>query len=306
MSTGHSSGDFQAQPPQPPAPPPLPTEPHPHHYVARPACVGFGQQTWTYDGLSVHHNTDIPHISSLLLREAEAWRAVLGLHAATVGAAQHLARSTEALAEQSLLSEERALNSESRESAYCCALSGLARECDNLHNECLKLRTLRKSRRIVEVQCLAEVVRSSSDEIMAIGQTLASNGALNLSSATSDLRVAIQNQRNQVSQLRALLDAVRAASVLPLPRESKLVLGIQKEGGAHEFHGVDEVLRLVYEHSRDLNETSLSEVLKRLFVSESQTKSPVHQNRQFARRAADREVAGPRTEAENASATCAN
>ncbi len=285
MSTGHSSDNT----PNPPQPPPPPTEPHPHYHQQH--FCGFVPQTWRYDGYAVQHNSDLPHISNLLLREAEAWRAVLNLHAATVGSAQQIGRSEDTSKEQVLQNDERAMNSDARESSYCCALTGLATQCDTLHSECLKLRALRKSRRAVEVQSLAEIVRSSSDEILAIGQSLASNASLNVSSATSELRLAIQHQRNQVSQLRALLDAVRSASSLPLPKGAKLMIGVQSEGKAPQLHGLDELLEEVYRRSRDLNETSLSDALSRVFVGSSTTKNacePQVQARHFARRAADR------------------
>lgn len=61
-------------------------------------------------------------------------------------------------------------------------LSSLANQCDALFNEVMKLRSLRKARHGVEMEAAAEVVRSHSDEVRAIGQTLAANRALNVSS----------------------------------------------------------------------------------------------------------------------------
>lgn len=222
------------------------------------------------------------------MREAEAWRAVLGLHAATVGAVQQVFRAEEKAKEHFLYTDERTMNSEARESSYCCSLTGLANQCDNLHSECLKLRALRKSRRAVEAQCLAEIMRPSSDEIMAMGQSLASNAALNLSSATSEVRLAIQQQRSQVSQLRAFLETARTCSTLPLPRGSHLVVGVERGSEQPRLHRLDSVLQEIYTNSRDLNESSLSEALSRMFSDRAPESCADPNSRQFARRSADR------------------
>lgn len=219
------------------------------------------------------------------MREAEAWRALLSLHASTVGSAQQIVRSPEDTS--SIAYDEKKGTSESREAAYCAALTGLASQCDGMVNEILNLRAFRKARRAVEVQCVSDIVRSHSDEVLAVGKTLAANSSLNVASATTELRVAIQTQRNQVSQLRALLDAIRSADTLPLPKGSKLVVGLLKDSEeTPEFRDTDEIMKNIYTNDRELNETSLADALSRLFVDprpESESKT-----RQFARRSADR------------------
>jgi hypothetical protein len=225
----------------------------------------------------------------MLVREAEAWRALLGLHSSAVGAAQKLAQQAETGADVSLHYEEKLSNSESREAAYCAALTGLASQCDGLVTETLKLRTFRKARRNVEIQCIGEIIRAHSDEIMAIGQTLASNSSLNVSTATTDLRVAIQRQKNQISQLRVLLESVKSAKSLPLPKGSNLVIGLRKESSeSPEFKDVEQVLQSVYSTSRELNETSLSDAIMRLFVEEDRTEEKRQDPKQFARRSNER------------------
>lgn len=219
------------------------------------------------------------------MREAEAWRALLGLHASTVASAQQIVRSPDDTS--SIQYDEKKGSSESREAAYCAALTGLASQCDGLITEILNLRAFRKARRAVEVQCVADIVRSHSDEVLAVGKTLASNSSLNVSSVTTELRVAIQTQRNQVSQLRALLETIRSADTLPLPKGSKLVIGLMREPGSPpDFKETDELMRNVYCHDRELNETSLSDALSRLFVNENP--DPEQKSRQFARRSVDR------------------
>tara|TARA_B110001452_G_scaffold4263_1_gene3936 strand:- start:3440 stop:4249 length:810 start_codon:yes stop_codon:yes gene_type:complete len=253
----------------------------------------FGQPVmqWQQDGFVVHHNPDIPPISSLLLREADAWRAVLSLHSSTVASAQQISRSPDHVGDPVLLNDDdKKLNSHSREAAYCSALSSLASQCDALFNEVLKLRTLRKARRAVEIEAAADIVRSHSDEILAIGQTLASNGSLNVSSATADLRVAIQGQRNQVSQLRVFLESVKTASSLPLPKGSKLVIGVRQADGEPSVRELDELFKQIYEESRDVNESSLTTALSKLFLSSAahSPHSEQSESRQFARRSGDR------------------
>lgn len=294
----------------PPAPnvlqqPPLPADPHPstlhaqqmaYTQAAMPqqyvnAHFGHPVMQWQQDDFVVHHNPDIPPISSLLLREADAWRAVLSLHSNTVASAQQISRSPDRVGDPVLVNDDdKKFNSQSREAAYCSALSSLASQCDAMFNEVLKLRTLRKARRAVEIEAASDIVRSHSDEILAIGQTLASNGSLNLSSATADLRVAIQGQRNQVSQLRVFLESVKTASSLPLPKGSKLVIGVKQTDGEPSVRELDELFKHIYEESRDVNESSLTTALSKLFLSSAahSARSEQAESRQFARRVGDR------------------
>ena len=227
----------------------------------------------------------MPPIANLLLREADAWRAVLGLHSTTVSTAHQLAQehTSETLAYEG----ERATNSESREAAYCSALTGLASQCDALVSEVLKLRTLRKARRCVEVKCVKEIVRSHSDELLAIGQTLASNGALNVATATAEIRAATQKQRNQLQQLRMLLEAVCGASTLPLPKDGKLVVGIAVGDTPPETCGLDSLMSSAFNDARELNESSLATALSKLFSNASRLEGTAAP-RQFARRAGER------------------
>lgn len=212
-----------------------------------------------------NHNPDLPPISNLLIREADAWRAVLSLHTATVNTSYQLAHGPDNQQDAPLLyEEERKMNSESREAAYCSALTGLASQCDSLVSEIFKLRTLRKARRTMEVQCVKEIMRSHSDEVLAIGKTLASNGALNLASSTTELRIAIQKQRNQVSQLRMFLEAVRSAETLPIPGGGKIVVGVMVDDGIPTTYELDDVMSSVYQEARELNEASLSTALSKL------------------------------------------
>jgi hypothetical protein len=214
----------------------------------------------------------------MLMREAEAWHALLALHSSVLRTASGLASEEESGA----LYAEKQLNSESREAAYCAALSGLANSCDSLYNEAIKLRTFRKARRQVETQ-VREVVRGHADETMAVGQTLAQNGALGVASVTADLRVAIQAQRNQVAQLRALLEATKAAGELPLPRGATIVVGISgPDNKQSDLVSIEKLLASVFEASRELSEASVCAALLRLLRPGEGTREPAA--RHFARR----------------------
>lgn len=302
-----------AQPhvPSHPHQPPLPTAPHPstlhgqqqvayaqtapaQHYGSGHAAQPAMQ--WQQECMALRHSPDMPPICSMLICEADAWRAVLSLHSVTVASTHQIARSPDNVDGGTLHRDDgNMLNSQSREAAYCSALTSLASQCDALFNEVLKLRTLRKARQAVALEAFSEIVQSHSDEVLAIGKTLASNGSINLGSATADLRGAIQVQRNQVSQLREFLNCIRIASKLPLPSDSKLVVGVQRTGEEPSLRELDELFKHIYETSRDVNETSLTEALSRLFIAGTPGDSigdgiGVRQPlRQFARRPGDRQ-----------------
>jgi hypothetical protein len=196
------------------------------------------------------------------LKEADAWRALLGLHTSTVAATQQLARGADTATGEAALYDEKVLDSEAREAAYCAALTGLANQCDAL---------LQEAMRTVEVQCINDIVRSHSNEVLAVGQSLASNGALNVSSTTAELRMAIQNQRSQIAQLRMLASAVKGAKELPLPRGTKLVIGVRQSGAGSEApplraFALDDLLESVYSTAREVNETSIAEALARMLA----------------------------------------
>lgn len=238
-----------------------------------PSC-NFQHQNWQHDPYVIHSNSDLPPISNLLIREAEAWRAVLSLHTTTMNASYQLTHVPDNQQGSLTLEEERDMNSESRETTYCSALTNLASQCDSLVSEVMRLRTLRKTRRSLEVQCVKEIVRSHSDEILAIGQTLASNSALNVASSATELRIAIQKQRNQVSQLRMLLEAVRNASTLPLPKNGKLMVSVAVDGSVCATYDIESVMSCVYKESRELNETSLTMALSKLMMMNAPDTSP--------------------------------
>jgi hypothetical protein len=224
-----------------------------------------------------------------LLQEAEAWRAVLALHTAVSSSAREAAQSSD---DDAVLQME--MDSEQREAAYFQSLASLLHHCDALATETLKLRSFRKARRNVEAKCMAEVVRTHVTETLALGQALATNAGLNVSAVTADLRAAVIKQRNQVSQLRMLLEALAASSSLPLPSGSTLLVGVGTDTEAPVFQSVDSFMQDVYQHSRAVNESSITDALSRMTVSEN-TPAPAAA-KCFSRRSSNRTTQEPTSE----------
>lgn len=218
------------------------------------------------------------------MREADAWRALLSLHSSTVAATQQIARTADSATGEATLFDERALDSQAREATYCAALTGLASQCDSLLQEAMRLRAMRMARRTVEVQCVNDLVRAHANEVLAVGQSLASAGALEVSATTAELRAAIQNQRSQIAQLRMLASAIAGANELPLSRGTRLVVGVQPpDDTPPKVFPLDDLLEKVYETAREVNETSLAQALERMLAPDALRKDPP-ESRQFARR----------------------
>lgn len=264
-------GSPLTNPPLPPGPPPA--QQHGQHHV------------WAHDGFRTTHQPQIPHICTLLMNEAEAWRALLALHGVTIHNAQSTSKATTSDAELSVTESSAA--SDAREAEFCAALSNLANQADALHSECMKVRSLRRARRAAEVDALKEVTRAHADEYLAIGKHLSSNLAIAVANVTSDMRVCVQQQRTQLSQLRSMMEVVKTGMELPLERDCVLVVGV-KNGDSVDAKPVEEVLSCLYENSRELNETTLSDTLKRMFISHGQDTPAATESKLFARRSSNR------------------
>ena len=106
------------------------------------------------------HNfgAQMPPISEMLLREANAWTALLQLNGSIAGAAH--AASTH---DDGLEYDEARETAAQREASYIGALSNLAALADALTNETLKLRSLRKARYQVTSMALQEVMREHAN-----------------------------------------------------------------------------------------------------------------------------------------------
>lgn len=221
----------------------------------------------------------------MLIREAEAWRALLGLH----GNVLHIARGISSLSTQNTATEqeEQAEASEQREAAYVASVTHLISQCDQLVAEAVKIRGLRKTKCRVDAHALEEVLRPHSDEALAVGEAAARNGAMSIASATSELRQGAQAMRVQIQQARALLAAaVERAECARLPEAGTIVMGLRGADDDPSTHllPVATVLEHVYQRGA-LTDENLSEALLRgPLTLRSASEAP----RTFARRNGDR------------------
>ena len=247
------------QPPLPPGPPPS----APRMY-------------YSYHSHHSHHSNNhsqhprqqnIPPISQLLYQEADAWSALLALHSGVVNAASQIATAT---------SDANALeasgSTELREQHYCASLSTLASHADTLHSESIRLRTLRKTRRSVDVEAIERLMQSHAHEMLALGSSLAQSGSLSLQSVTAELRTAIQASRSQIAQTRALLEILQKSPSLATRVQIGIVLSGDGDEGANStadgavsngtmLVAPERVLEAVFAVSTELTEDALAAAL---------------------------------------------
>tara|TARA_Y100000817_G_C16769460_1_gene505416 strand:- start:103 stop:870 length:768 start_codon:yes stop_codon:yes gene_type:complete len=217
---------------------------------------------------SVPQMPQMPQISEMLVREAEAWRALLALHGIALAGGNHAVASMGELR----IDEDAEDASEQREAQYVAQLTSLMAQCDAMSHEIIKIRTLRRSRRRLQEQARREVVRAHSDETLALGSTLAGQLQQQVTALTTDIRLKCQTIRNELTQARALLQAIADAESSTLPVGATVVLGLRR-GEEFQVHPVDEVLRAVYQHSESISEEGLVSALQRL-AAPSEARAP--------------------------------
>lgn len=230
---------------------------------AFPAHVGnFGQHFQTLHncaggGAQPLHAVDMPMISQMLMREADAWRALMSLHGSVLNLARSLSQITAQEAASPLVEfDEKREASDQRQAAYLASVSQLTSQCDLLVAEAIKIRGLRKAKHQAETHALREVMRLHSDEALAMGDTLARNSALNLAAVTSELRQAAQATRAQIQQARALLAAAGDIQTKgTAPDASEIVMGLRKGGGEVQLLTVSTLLERVYTRGQLSEET---------------------------------------------------
>ena len=235
-----------------------------------------------FNGYVSHpYEASLPPVSVLLMREAEAWRALLGLHQGVVGAARQLASATNEGngASASLETSREAI--EARESNYYAGLTQLVAQCDQLSTEALRLRALRKSRASADVQALEMLMQAHSIETLAIGGALACSSAVAVQAVTAELRQAEQSTRQQLAQVRAVMQLVQDKPDL----RGRLTLGYRDNA-----LGLDEVFDAVYAHSEELTDEALVRALDGLVGAAAPGAAPavaVERQRTIVRRHAD-------------------
>ena len=240
-------------PPLPPGPPP--GGPAPSMQPPLPPQMGYYPP-----GPHHHHPAGVPYeagmppVAALLMREADAWRGLLGLHAGVLSTARQLAAATSETETGTTLEATRDAI-EAREAGYYASLTQLAAQCDQLAAEALRLRGLRKARQGADVQALQVLMQSHSSETLAVGGTLAANSGVAVQAVTAELRQATASTRQQLAQVRAVLQLVQDKPAL----RGELTLGYRDW-----MVTPDEVFEEVYRESEQLTDEALVRALNTL------------------------------------------
>lgn len=279
--------------------PPLPPGPPPEAHMPLPPPMGYyqpvsGHAHWQHQHQHQQaYDGSMPPVSELLMREAQAWTALLNLHQGVLGTARQLA-SAAGETDPALETTREAI--ETREAGYYAALTQLATNCDQLSAEALRLRALRKARSHTDTQSLEVLMHSHAAETLAIGSTLASNSSMNVSAVTVELRQATAATRQQIAQVRTLLQLVQDQPQL----RGTLRIGLRGEGGG-EGEGVaseeqsfspEEVFAAVYRHASELTDDALVAAMHELCGIEDGTSAPAETSvaarpRTYVRRSTD-------------------
>ena len=203
------------------------------------------------------YEQQLPPVSALLMREAQAWTALLNLHTGVLGTARQMA-ATLSESDPTLETAREAI--EVRESSYYAALSQLASHCDALGAEALRLRALRKTRATTDTQALQALMQAHSCEALAIGTTLASSSAIAVNTITSELRQASISTRQQIAQVRALMQVLQDAPEL----QGRLSIRVDE---AHSFTP-SQLFEAVFRQADELTDDALSKALGELCAEE--------------------------------------
>jgi hypothetical protein len=225
---------------------------------------------------------DVPLISQMLIREADAWRALLGLHGSLMHLSTELARSS-IHSTQAMFEDDQAEAFEQREASYIASVGHLSSQCDLLVAEAVKLRGLRKAQAQLRTEGLRDVLHQHANEALAVGETHARSSVMSVASATSEVRQAAQQLRTQLQQGRALLQAAAELRALgPMPTSAVVVMGVQ-DGASLDVAPVATVLQRVYQRGALSDET----LCTALWHGDLPPAESVSQQRTFQRRAGD-------------------
>lgn len=166
-------------------------------------------------------------IVRLLLTEADAWRALLALQSQSARLCTQIGVTDETLGH--IAFNESAEIAAQRESTYIAALSQLAASLDNAHAEVIKLRGLRKAKHSVESSAFRQILQAHSDEVLALGESMARAASLDMASTAAGLRQASFRLKASARDANALLVALSSCIDLPLKDGESVVIGLAKE-----------------------------------------------------------------------------
>ena len=269
----------------------------PAAFCAQAVLPGFQQhpqqhpQHWNFQQSTqpAHGHVDLngmPPISTMLIREAEAWRALMGLHGSVVNLSRTLT-SIPSLEGDDFAFDEQREASDQREAAYLASLSQLCAACDGLVAEAVKVRGLRKAKHQIEQKSLREVMRAHSDETLATGDAIARSSSLGIVAVTAELRAIAQSVRTQIQQARALIAvSAEARAFGNVDPACTIVMGwTDATGEPHALRPVSRVLEQVYQRGQ-LTDENLAAAIWEGDKSQAETSH----NRIFSRRAGDRQL----------------
>lgn len=181
-----------------------------------------------------------PPVAQLLYREGDAWTAVLSLHSSVVQSIQSVSSS---------MSSENCLDGDTeRDLQYCTALSQAAAQCDALHSELIKLRTLRKARCNFDTSILQPILSAHSREAIATASSLASQAHMSLQSVTSELRSSIQELKRNESELSALCELLQQYPLDSIPSDLKVTVSL---GDSSKHLALSEFVEVLKKHYSD-------------------------------------------------------
>ena len=163
--------------------------------------------------------SQLPPIAQLLYREGDAWTALLSLHTSVVSTMQQI---TNAMAMETFGDSDS-----DRELQYCAALSQAAAQCDTLHTEIMKLRTLRKTRVQYDNTLMHTLLSAHTRETLAVGSSLALQASISLQTVASEVRTSIQEFRKLEAELSSLNEALASYPSYSIPSDFKIHLSTQ-------------------------------------------------------------------------------
>jgi hypothetical protein len=155
-----------------------------------------------------------PHIAQLLYREGDAWTSVLNLHSNVI---QNIQLASSSIANESVFDSDS-----ERELQYVAALSQAAAQCDQLHAELVRLRTLRKARKTYDISALQPLIQAHTSETLAIGTSIASQVSITVQTVAAELRSINMEIKKTEKELTSLYEMLASSPLHTLPSDFEI------------------------------------------------------------------------------------
>ena len=104
-----------------------------------------------------------------------------------------------------------------RELAYCATLSTAAAQCDSLHAEIIRLRTLRKARSKIDISSLQTILQPHTQEAIATANSISSQVSITIQTVASELRTMIAELKRTESELATFGELLSSCPVDAIP-----------------------------------------------------------------------------------------